>query len=177
MFDKNIGYFTLLRQVKKKWGIKGGLTLMDVGHAFYVARFTNKKDYDHVLTQGPWMIGDHYLIIRKWVPNFLPTDEPIRHLTTWIRIPRLSVEYYHEDILRKIGSKVGKVIRIDEPTTMSERGQFIRMSVEVDLIKPLLSEFQMNGKDNTVVSKPFGDGEAKVSQVPEVPKMDFSSPK
>ncbi|XP_074265181.1 uncharacterized protein LOC141587605 [Silene latifolia] len=138
MFDKNIGYFTLLRQIKKKWALKGGLSLMDVGFSFYVARFTNKEDYEHVISQGPWMIGDHYLTIRKWVPNFVATDEPIRHLTTWIRIPCLSVEYYHEDILRKIGSKVGKVIRIDKPTALAERGQFIRMSVEVDLTKPLL---------------------------------------
>lgn len=58
MFHGKIGYMGLMRKLKRKWSLKGDLTLTDIGFHFYIARFTNVEDYQHVLTQGPWMIDD-----------------------------------------------------------------------------------------------------------------------
>jgi len=60
--------------------VEGDFSLIDVGYD-YITGFTNMEDYHHVLTQGPWLIGDNYLNIRKWVPNFVPDEEPIHVLT------------------------------------------------------------------------------------------------
>ncbi|XP_074314361.1 uncharacterized protein LOC141649574 [Silene latifolia] len=92
------------------------------------------------------MIDDHYLTIRKWIPNFIPSEDSIKFLTAWVRIPNLPVEYFNETFLMKIGTRIGKVLRIDKNTAAAERGQFTRMSVEVDITKPLLSKFRLNGK-------------------------------
>ncbi|XP_056690305.1 uncharacterized protein [Spinacia oleracea] len=104
------------------------------------------EDYDFVMTQGPWMIGDSYLTIRKWVPNFVPDEAPIKALTAWVRIPNLSVEYFDRNFLFRIGEKIGKVVRIDKNTESMDRGQYIRLCIEVDLTKPLLSKFRLNGR-------------------------------
>lgn len=80
MFDGNLGYMGLMRRLKKKWSIKGELSLTDIGCKYFIARFTNKADYNYVLTQGPWMLDDNYLTIRKWVPNFVPDEAPIKVL-------------------------------------------------------------------------------------------------
>lgn len=146
MFDKHIGYMTLLRRLTKKWQIKGQMNLIDIGYSYYIAKFTAKEDYDHVLTGGPWLIDDHYLTVRKWVPNFTPDDEPIKILNAWVRIPDLAVEYFDAAFLHKVGSKIGKVIKIDNTTANAERGKFTRMCVEIDLSKPLLSKFWLKGK-------------------------------
>lgn len=92
------------------------------------------------------MLDDSYLTIRKWVSNFVPNDTPIKILTAWVRIPNLSVEYFDINFLHKVGSKIGKVLRVDKNTAQAERGQFTRISVEIDLIKPLLSKFWLKGK-------------------------------
>ncbi|XP_021771498.1 uncharacterized protein LOC110735619 [Chenopodium quinoa] len=146
LFSGRIGYMGLMRRLKKKWNIKGGLALTDIGCNYYIARFSNQAYYNYVLTQGPWMLDDNYLIIRKWVPNFVPDESPIKVLTTWVRIPNLPVEYFDINFLNKVGSKIGKVLRIDKTTTQAERGQFTRLSVEIDLSKPLLSKFWLNGR-------------------------------
>ena len=92
------------------------------------------------------MLGNNYLVIREWVPNFVPDEEAITKLTAWVRIPRLSVEYFNKNfLLQKIGSKIRKVIWVDDTTADVERGQYTRMSVEVDLSKALLSKFRLNG--------------------------------
>ena len=146
MFNSKIGYMSLMKRLKRKWELKGGLTLTDIGHDFFIARFSCLDDYNHVLTQGPWMFEDNYLTIRKWIPNFIPTDCPMRFLTAWVRIPHLSVEYFDQAFLNKIGNKIGKVMRIDQNTAFAQRGQFTRLSVELDLTKPLLSKFWFKGK-------------------------------
>lgn len=139
-----MGYEVLMRRLKAKWSLKGEITLTDVGHAYYVVRFSNLDDYDFVLTQGPWMIGESYLTIRRWVPNFIADEAPIKTLTAWVRIPHLSVEYFDKQILHKIGSKIGKVIKIDRNTESMDRGPYVRFCIEVDLSKPLLSKFVLN---------------------------------
>lgn len=146
LFDKKMGYKVLMRRLRFKWQLKGNIALTDVGHAFFVVRFTSLEDYEFVLTQGPWMIGDSYLTIRKWIPNFVADEALMRHLTAWVRIPNLYVEYFDKLIFHKIGSKIGKVIKIDRNTESMDRGQYVRFCIKVDLAKPLLSKFKLNGR-------------------------------
>ncbi|XP_021735755.1 uncharacterized protein LOC110702357 [Chenopodium quinoa] len=111
LFDRKLGYEVLVRRLRSKWSLKGDIALIDVGCSYYIVRFNNMADYDFVMTQGPRIIGDSYLNIRKW-----------------------------------IGSKIGKVIRIDKHTELKSKGQFVRFSIEVDLTKPLLTKFRLNGR-------------------------------
>jgi len=65
-------------------------------------------------------------------------EENITKPTAWVRISRLSVEYFNKSsLLQKIGGKIGKIIRVDDTAANVERGQYIRMSIEVDLSKLL----------------------------------------
>ncbi|KAL2923359.1 hypothetical protein RDABS01_014850 [Bienertia sinuspersici] len=125
-FDKNVGYITLMRRLIKKW---------------------NLKDYNHVLTEGPWLINDHYLTIRTWVPDFVLDNKPIKFLTAWVRIPNLAVEYFDTIFLHRIGEKIGRVIKVDKITQAATRGQFTRLCVELDWSKPLLLKFWLKGKN------------------------------
>lgn len=64
-----------------------------------------------------------------------------------VRISHLSVEYFDKEFLNQIEGLVGKVARIDDNTTMvAQRGQFTRLSVELDLSKRLLSKFWLKGR-------------------------------
>lgn len=146
LFDRRMRYEDLIRNLRYKWSLKGDISLTDVGCAYYVVRFTNQEDYNFVLSGGPWIIGESYLTIRKWISNFVPDEAPIKVLTTWVRIPNLSVEYFDKAFLMKIGEKIGKVVKIDRHTEAMSRGQYIRLCVEVDISKPLLSKFRLNGR-------------------------------
>ncbi|KAL5827202.1 hypothetical protein ACOSQ3_019035 [Xanthoceras sorbifolium] len=35
-------------------------------------------DLEYVLTEGPWMVTNQYLVVQRWRPNFVPGEEPIR---------------------------------------------------------------------------------------------------
>ncbi|XP_019184333.1 PREDICTED: uncharacterized protein LOC109179271 [Ipomoea nil] len=59
----------------------------------------------------------------------------------WIHLPDLSIEYFDEKTLRKIGNKIGRTIKIDVTIGLATRGKFARICVEVDLTKLLLAKF------------------------------------
>ena len=46
-----------------KRALKGDFSLINIGHDYYITRFSNLEDYEQVMTNGPWMIGDKYLVI------------------------------------------------------------------------------------------------------------------
>ena len=52
-FDKGIGYLQLKRRLKTKRALRGDFSLIDIGCDYYVTRFTNMEDYDHVMMNGP----------------------------------------------------------------------------------------------------------------------------
>ncbi|KAI8024291.1 Perakine reductase [Camellia lanceoleosa] len=56
------------------WGAMGDVKVVDLGSDFFLVRLSNRDDYDHVLFDGPWVIAGHYLSIRKWHPEFRPSE-------------------------------------------------------------------------------------------------------
>lgn len=72
--------------------------------------------------------------------NFTPDDAPIKVLTAWVWIPNLPVQYFDNNFLYKVGSKIGKVLRIDKTTSQAEAGEVTGLSVEIDLTKPFSSK-------------------------------------
>ncbi|CAN1156360.1 hypothetical protein LINPERHAP2_LOCUS20905 [Linum perenne] len=92
---------------------------------------------------GPWMVGEHYVVIQDWRPYFQPEDSPISTLRVWVRLPGVPLEYYDAAILTIIGNRIGKTVRLDETTLEGSGGNFSRICVEVDLSKPLLSKYRL----------------------------------
>jgi len=107
----------------------------DWGCDYYMIRFSNRKDYNHSVTQGPRLICENYLIIRKWVLNFIPDKEPIHLLTTWIQIACLSIEYHDNGFLHTMGKKIGRVLKIDHTTVAMWQGKFTQLSVQAASIQ------------------------------------------
>ncbi|KAL8159681.1 hypothetical protein V2J09_001218 [Rumex salicifolius] len=80
------------------------------------------------------------------IDYYVAEEETIKFITSWIRILNLSMEYFDTSIVIQIGNKLGRVLKIDKTISTAERGRYTRMSVEIDVTKPLLSNFYMNGK-------------------------------
>lgn len=76
----------------------GRLDVIDLGKKFFLTRFCCKEDQDKVLRNGPWFIGEHFLSIRPWEPNFKPSTTNVSSIAVWIRLNELSIEYYEVEV-------------------------------------------------------------------------------
>lgn len=68
--------------------------MTDLAQEYFLFKFSNMQDHEHVLYDGAWIIFDHYLVVRKWRPNFDPETDVINRAIVWVQIPNLPIEYY-----------------------------------------------------------------------------------
>ncbi|CAN1336770.1 hypothetical protein LINPERPRIM_LOCUS37290 [Linum perenne] len=131
------------RKLPQLWAKKGNIQVSDVGFGLYTVRFETVADYERVMSRGPWMINDHYVVIKEWRPYFRLEETFLSTLRVWVRLPGLRFEYFDSSILKIIGDHIGRTVCIDHTTLEGSRDNFERIHVEVDLSKPLLSKYRM----------------------------------
>lgn len=98
--------------------------LIDLPNDFYTVKFVRKNDYNSTLLNSPWMIGDRYLHIQRWRPNFIVEMAKIKLLPVWVRFSVLPVEYYIVQWLQRVGNKIGRTLKVDDTTSITFYGKF-----------------------------------------------------
>ncbi|GKV18359.1 hypothetical protein SLEP1_g28755 [Rubroshorea leprosula] len=115
----------------------------------------DEADLHKVVFGGPWFVGPYFLTMRRWEPNFGPSEALQSFTTTavWAQLPNLSVDYYDPSTLQKIGNKVGNLLRVDAHIEHHTRGQYARICVQVDLSKPVVKQVRIGRHQQKVLYK------------------------
>ncbi|KAJ4849760.1 hypothetical protein Tsubulata_048280 [Turnera subulata] len=131
--------------MQRFWGLRGSFRVIDLDHNYFLERLADGSDYSRAVTGGPWVILDHYLTVEPWKPNFDPASHKVKTVVAWIKVPGLSSELYQLAILKEIGNRIGRFIRVDYSTQKIERGRFAKAAVELALSTPLQTETCVDG--------------------------------
>lgn len=75
------------------------MMVVDLPNGYYVVKFDAEEDYMKALMGGPWMVFGHYLIIRRWSPDFNLYTDIINTSPAWIRISGLPMLFYEENMV------------------------------------------------------------------------------
>ncbi|KAI8012191.1 hypothetical protein LOK49_LG06G02302 [Camellia lanceoleosa] len=105
------------------WGLQGDFEATDLGLGFFLIKFKMMFVCSRVCTEGPWIITDHYLTVRRWKHDFKPSEAGGVATALWVRFPELPIEYYNEMGLFHIAKAIGKPLKVDLNTAMSTRGR------------------------------------------------------
>ncbi|KAH7867079.1 hypothetical protein Vadar_028636 [Vaccinium darrowii] len=60
------------------------------------------------------------------------------------------IEYFDKDFLLRLGNCIGKAVKVDVPSSKSERGKFARVCVQLDLTQSLISKVTVRSLDYCV---------------------------
>ena len=77
-------------------------------------------------------------------------------MVAWVRFLDLPTPLFDKKFLLNLGNVIGKAIKLDIHTAQCARGKFSHMCVELDLIKPLVPEFEAEGHVLSVVYESMG---------------------
>ncbi|KAL4335590.1 hypothetical protein GQ457_07G002370 [Hibiscus cannabinus] len=138
LLGRNIGYQSLLNRIHALWKPSGDLQLIDLENNYFLVRVEDPRDYERILTEGPWTIYGNYLTVQPWSRSFSTSEKHPSRVVVWVRLPGLPYRYYSKALFRRIAAIVGEVVRVDYNTQAGERGKFARLAVTVDLNKPLV---------------------------------------
>ncbi|KAE8727624.1 hypothetical protein F3Y22_tig00005459pilonHSYRG00365 [Hibiscus syriacus] len=150
LLDKSIGYRALLNRIKMIWNPQGEINLIDLDNEYYMVRYANEEDYNHVLSRGPWIIYRCYLTVQPWSRSFSTKAGYPKKIMAWCRLSGLPYHYYIRSLFRYIAKVIGTVVRVDYNTEDGSRGYFVRLIVVVDLEKPLMSRVIIDGHKQPV---------------------------
>ena len=135
----NLGYRVLLTRLKSIWSATKGFTVVDLVQDYYLVQFSNERDVEYALMEGPWTVMGQYLIVQQWSPSFDVASNKIEKIVAWIRLVEMNILFYHKNIIRRLGEIVGLVVKIDHKMVEAQRGKFAQIAIEIDLNKPLIS--------------------------------------
>ncbi|KAL5857254.1 hypothetical protein ACOSQ3_004712 [Xanthoceras sorbifolium] len=136
----------MTQKLQQKWTLIGHWQLTDLDDKYYIARFQMKEDMDAVLTGGPWIITNKYLVVQRWKPNFVPGDEVIQNMHVWIRLTKIFMEWMDVELLWNIRGMLGSTCKVDPITVMQTRGRYVRLCVEIDISKPFRGTLIIDGR-------------------------------
>ncbi|KAI9128059.1 hypothetical protein K1719_001052 [Acacia pycnantha] len=88
--------------------------------------------------------------------EFNPKSAIIESVVAWVRFPDLPAPLFDKKFLLNLGNVIGKAIKLDIHTAQRARGKFARMCVELDLTKPLVPEFEIEGQVLSIVYESLG---------------------
>lgn len=61
-----------------------------------------------------------------WQPNFQPVTAKLSNAAIWVQIHHLPIEWWEDEILEDIASKIGRVLKVDEQTSSLNRARYAR---------------------------------------------------
>ncbi|KAL1559138.1 hypothetical protein AAHA92_09514 [Salvia divinorum] len=146
LLGRSISYNALQNRLWAIWKPRGQFFMMDLDNDYYQIRFNNLDDYQNALSGGPWIVYGHNLTIQPWSVNFNPLQSHPTSIVAWIRIRSVPGALYKAPLVVAIGEMIGKVVKIDDNTSVATRGHFARLAVTVDLSKSLKSRICVNCK-------------------------------
>nr|POF26458.1 uncharacterized protein CFP56_35861 [Quercus suber] len=124
VYGRTVGFNFIHNRLFALWKPAGRLDCISLGQGFFLTRFSLREDYENILRRGPWFIGEHFLSIRPWEPNFQPATAKVTSLTVWVKLNELPIEYYNSEALFHIGKSIGNVLRVDTHTTTKTKRHF-----------------------------------------------------
>jgi hypothetical protein len=130
---------TIMAALRPAWGNPKGMNAKPVGDNTFIVEFATKADKDRVMAGTPWTVGKHVVILNDFDARQKPSDVFFfDKLTIWAQIKNLRFELMNKHWAESLGSKLGKVEKVDVDSDNRAWGNFLRVRVTINITKPLM---------------------------------------
>ncbi|KAL2474500.1 zinc ion binding [Abeliophyllum distichum] len=103
-----------------------------------VFKFHDEASREKVLKGGPYFVFGRPLLLKVMPKYFRFNDKEISLMPVWVVLPELPLTFWNPKGLGKIASKIGKLISMDNLTSLRGRISYARVLVEIDAAKDLV---------------------------------------
>lgn len=123
----------LKKWVTEIWGqvLENLSTIVTMTRGWFALRFNRPKHASWILTKY-WHIEMVPFMLKIWSPLFDPEREQLGVRPIWVRIPRLPLQFWTEDVLKCIGNYLGVILAYDKSFFESGKMDFAHILVHID---------------------------------------------
>ncbi|KAL0344212.1 UNVERIFIED_CONTAM: hypothetical protein Sangu_1308600 [Sesamum angustifolium] len=113
---------------------------------------TIESDYNRLWLRWIWYLKGFSMRVFKWSPTFT-LDQESSIVPVWVSFPELPAHLFHKDAIFSIASIVGTPLQMADSTYNQSKLSRARVCIEIDLLKPLLEEFDIQIQDRKIIQK------------------------
>ncbi|RYR54812.1 hypothetical protein Ahy_A06g030084 [Arachis hypogaea] len=180
VLGKRVGLGFLEQRLNRDWVKKGEINVIDMDHDYFLVHFSYEEDYSHALLGGPWMIAGHYLIVQRWRPFFLESENEVKKISAWIQIPNLPTKLYNHKFLWRVGFVIGSLLKIDRATSIHSRVLGSTLNIQYEGIHLICFNCGKYGHKSELCNEAQNGGEFQTENIsasePEGEATNQSSP-
>lgn len=135
--EKNINYHAMQNVMAGLWRPKEGMEVYEMGGQRYSFVFFHKLDLQKVIDGGPWSFEQAMLIYHQVEEGEDPIAVPLQQVEMWVQIYDIPRGFLSENVLKSVGSSIGKYIKSDPGTFEGGWKPYVRIRVSLNVEKPL----------------------------------------
>ncbi|KAL0375507.1 UNVERIFIED_CONTAM: hypothetical protein Sradi_3466400 [Sesamum radiatum] len=144
--------YSQLHRLLYNSGIKEAFTVSLINNKHALINLTNETDYSRLWMRRIWFLKGLPMRVFKWSPTFIP-DQESSIVPVWVRFPDLPAHLFRKDALHTIAKFVGVPLQIADSTFSRSMLSRARVCIEIDLLKPLVNEIDLQIYGTTFVQK------------------------
>ncbi|KAL0341726.1 UNVERIFIED_CONTAM: hypothetical protein Scaly_1835200 [Sesamum calycinum] len=142
--------YSQLHRLIAKSGIKGAFTVSLINNKHALISLSNESDYTRLWLRRIWTLNGFSMRVFKWSPTFT-SDHESSIVPIWVSLPELPAHLFRKDALFAIARNIGMPLQIADSTLNQSNLANARVCVEIDLLKPLLKEIDIQICGSTIV--------------------------
>lgn len=131
---------TIRAAMKPAWGNPHGLKIRafgEKGDNMFVAELGSKVEMERILSNAPWMVGRHAVILKEYDECLCASDIVFDRMEIWARIIDLPLGWMNQVRGARAMALIGTVVKMDVDRDGKASGAFLRARVAIEINKPL----------------------------------------
>lgn len=147
--DKNINFQVMKNLMASLWRPREGMEFHDMGDMKYSFIFFHKLDMQKVLEGGPWSFEQSMLVLHQVPMGEDPCTAQLQEMEIWVQIHDIPRDFISKNILKSIGTSMGKYIKSAPGTYEGGWKPYVRIRVTMNINKPLKRRMKIKLEGNS----------------------------
>jgi hypothetical protein len=135
--DKTINREAFQSVMSTVWRTSGGVKFQALKDNVWIFEFSDLADKRRVMEGRPWSFDRHILVLNEFNGSIPPSQFEFKRSPFWIQVHDMPLICMNKSIGMKIGNSLGEPIDVDVAGDGRGWGSYLRLRVDIDLMKPL----------------------------------------
>lgn len=136
--ERSVGKWVLESTMAKVWRISQPASFREVRPNVFVITFASQTDKWKVWEGKPWLFDNCLIVLNLYDGFTQPAEISFAIERFWVQLHDLPLACMNEECGKEIGGVIGRVVEVDTKVDGCGWGQYLRIRVEVDLLKALV---------------------------------------
>jgi hypothetical protein len=132
----------------KAWNVFHEVEVSVVDRNVFVFAFKHEADIHRGWDRRPWLVKGEHLILKKYNPELNFNEVDFSYTEFWVQVHGLPLNRQYKENLLRVEGFIGKALEADlVGTGNGSFRRFVRVRVEFDITRPLVTGFPFDRKN------------------------------